>query len=275
MGAHVDFEFKRDFMIDEERLRSIHNIIYDRMDKEYKLKPVYMIYCTDNYVYTTDSIEDILKEENNEFKKITRLKIIPEQNTNNFKFTLEFNSKQTYDIEATTTLKVEGEDRDFVFLFFSDLKTYLISEVNTRRKISLKILGLIRILPLFSILIIPSYFLFDNNVFERDIALNTQDINIKLNYIINNIAIKGFSNYRTLYYLLIPVLILISYSESFSITLNKVISQYLYPSNLFLFGKELTRFNKILDLRSKIIWGEIVTLIISVLASLIVFKLTV
>jgi len=281
MGAHVSFESSHGFIMDEERLRNIHNIIFNRLGKEGNciFKPKYTIYRSDNFVYNTNDIEDILKEENSELKKIIRLKITPEQNIQTFDFALEFRTKTGFSIvgEPNTTLNVEGEDRDLVYLFFSELKKYLTIEVNTKRIISVNTLSFIRYFPMLLLMILPSISVIFNNA-KNDLglknALNSQDIPIKLNYLINQTkGFDAFSSYN-IYFLIIPFLIILSFSDHFEISMNKILSQYLFPSNLFLFGKECSRYNKILDLRSKIIWGIMVALIISILGSIIVWKIT-
>lgn len=282
MGAHVSFESSHGFIMDEERLRNIHDIIFNRLGKEgkdNKFKPKYTIYRSDNFVYNTLDIEDILREENSELKKIIRLKITPEQNIQTFNFALEFKIKTGFSLvgEPNTTLDVEGEDRDLVYLFFSELKKYLTIEVNTKRIITINTLNFIRYIPMLLLMILPSISILLNGT-KNDLglknALNSQDIPIKLNYLINQTkGFNAFSSYN-MYFLLIPFLIILSFSDQFEISMNKILSQYVFPSNLFLLGKECSRYNKILDLRSKIIWGIMVALIISILGSIIVWKIT-
>ena len=148
-------------------LRNIHNIIQSRKHKDFEIKPIYTIYRSDNYVYKTENIEDILKEDNNELNKIIRLKIESKESAEKgqvFSFSLEFDAKQYRTFKRSqsngTLLQVQGEDRDYVFLFSSDLKKYLMSEVNNKRIFRLDSIGIFSIFAyFFNFIYAPSFIL--------------------------------------------------------------------------------------------------------------------
>ncbi|SDI57325.1 hypothetical protein [Desulfosporosinus hippei] len=276
MGAHVEFIFPRGFVIDEERLRKIHSIIQDRLDDKFRIKPKYKIYRSDNFVYTTLNIEDILEEDNSEWQKITRLQIEAENSSDiPFIFKLDFDSK--------TTLTVEGEDRDFVYLFFSDLKTYLTNEVNTKYIFSASVFySVLRNLPLFTVIIIFYRAMKNIKPISNDELkgiMDNKDVILKLNYLIEKDAVSTLSINTTNFNLIIVLMILsmaiIALNDYFGNYFKNMMYKYLLPFNLFLWGKENTRYKKLIDLRSKIIWGVGVALIISVIASLLVWKITI
>jgi hypothetical protein len=55
--------------------------------------------------------------------------------------------------------------------------------------------------------------------------------------------------------------------------LSKMV-KYFFPSNVFLFGKELKRYADIQTLRSRLFWGVIVALLVGIAASLVVWAIT-
>lgn len=273
MGAYVEQKFKKGFIIDEEKLRKIHEIINKRIINLNKpIKPRYTIYRYDSYSYDTNNLEDIIKEENNEWNGIKKLHITVEY-AKEFNFILEFSQ------ENNTRLEIEGNNRDLVYLLLSDLRNYLDNEVNTilnTKRIIIKINK--AILSILSIILMGILFkltLKSNNSLEYDVKeiIKSSDINVKLNYLIE---VKNSESNNLFKYFPLTVVLLLSAILS-SITDNNAImrvADYFYPYNVFLIGKQIDKYKQKKEFRSKILWTVIGGFIISVIAGILVFKFT-
>ena len=73
MAAHVEHEFVRGFVLDEERLRKLTHLIAQHLDPSttggsYEFR----VYRGDAFAYTTPSVEDVLKEDNSDWKRLTK-----------------------------------------------------------------------------------------------------------------------------------------------------------------------------------------------------------
>ncbi len=124
MAAYVEHTFKRGFLLDEERLRKLNSIIQERLAKhDPPLSHTFRIYRADSYSYETQKVDDVTREDNADWQHITRLQIKTEQK-DVFEFKLSFSEDGTF-------LKMVGNDRDDVFLLFSDLREYMENEINT------------------------------------------------------------------------------------------------------------------------------------------------
>lgn len=295
MGAYVDYKFKKGFILDEEKLRKVNEIIITR-EKNLEIKsaivlkplPIFKVYRKDTSTYTTTDIQDIILEENFEFCKIERLKIdlyiprleIPytdqgplarretELDKYIFILTLDFD-------KGTTTLHLEGDNRDYVFLFFSELRQYISEEIDKISKISndaplitstfglfLTVVSLIIVLlsmtqPKFSGMNIQS-------------ALNSTDILQKLNFLLSR---YDFSTSSTAFI----VFIIISFFGMLLIMTSRYwvpdLLREIRPEYQFLFGKEIFRNQRRKSIYDKILWGIIISLIVAVIGGLITWIL--
>ena len=124
MGAHVEHRFTRGFLLDEERLRKLVHIVLERLptDQSPAERLEFKVFRGDAYSYTTSSVEDVLKEDNADWRKITRLDL-RSASEKPVMFSLRFD-------KAGTSLEIDGDDRDVVFVLFSDVREYLREEVN-------------------------------------------------------------------------------------------------------------------------------------------------
>jgi len=278
MAAFIDFELKKGFILDEERIRKLHDILCKRIDEIDKdLKPIYTVYRDDYYTYETEDITDIIKEENCKRNKINELTIKVEKEKS-----IDFNLYLSYD--KRTKLHIEGEDRDIVFLLASDVKDFLKADVHTvinfKQLLSpfYRLIGLIAMAVSTIILFVStkklSYSMVSDSVKE---LINEGSINDKLNYLINcEIETKygSINSYTTIITILLFIsiisLILSIYKKNI---INKCVN-YFFPSYLFLIGNEILRYKKMKELRGKILWTIIVGVIVSVIAGIIVTRIS-
>ena len=101
-----------------------------------------------------------------------------------------------------------------------------------------------------------------------DNILQSTDINEKINFLIERENNKYSNDAK-----IIPIIMTIALS--LMIFRDNIVKFTLYfcPTNLFLFGKEIDRYKKRLDIRSKLFWIIIIGLIISIAGSFIVQKI--
>ncbi|MBU2560306.1 hypothetical protein KKA03_05375 [archaeon] len=263
MGAFVKHKFKKGFCLDEERIRKINDIIIKRIKEiDDTLKPIYNIHRGDGFSYNTSDIQDIINEENLESSLVTRIDVSFKKNKE-IEFQLDFTKNENY-------IFIEGEDRDFVHLLFSDLKNYLSIEVNTIRKFSNKTRSLFMLTPFF--FMIYTLYLFSRE--KQDLpqiqgVLDSQDINIKLNYLIQTQSNESINSFYGAFIAFFIISFLIIFGEEKFIEFYR----YLYPCNIFLFGKEIEKYKNIEKLRDKLVFG-IVTLLIGIIAGYVVLQIT-
>ena len=106
----------------------------------------------------------------------------------------------------------------------------------------------------------------DPNDFE--VALESSDITEKLNFLIEveRIPFAGKFFYWLMLFLLFPLIA--------STDLVHKIWDYLFPSNLFLFGEKKRKHEARIAMMGKIFWGIGVALVVGVVAGFFVWKVT-
>ena len=221
MPAFVEQSFKKGFILDEERLRKLREIIEKRSEPT---TLSYKVYRGDSYSYTTTLIDDVVKEDNEDWRGISRLELIID-NEPQLKFTLQF-SDEGCDLQAT------GENRDNVFLLLSDLRDYIQHEVATVTSIESQgfvatfvvlVLMLLMCVMMFSALKSP-----DQNAANR--VLTSTDVVAKLNFLVQqSVRSKRVDKWLMAMPVTITVAIILFVS-------GDTILKFLLPANLFLFG---------------------------------------
>ncbi|MGZ0167139.1 MAG: hypothetical protein ACKVII_24715, partial [Planctomycetales bacterium] len=117
----AEHSFERGFLLDEARLRKLHEIVDRRLDD--RNSPTYKVYRGDSYSYTTPSLDDVVAEENEDWRQITRLDVLG-VSTDDLDLALTFSRKGA-------ELRLTGDERDAVFLLFSDIREFMHNEVAT------------------------------------------------------------------------------------------------------------------------------------------------
>lgn len=269
MGASVNHTFKKGFFIDEERLRKLNSIINQRIKElgnEYGLS--HKVYRSDSFTYRTEDIQQIIKEDNNDWQKIERLLCLVEGG-DKFDLKLDFHPEETY-------LEIEGEDRDFVFLCYSDLREYLSNEINVRRRFDqgdLRSIANILILSPFIILFFVFYSIVTRTAEPMRVALESTDPLDKLNFLIDR-GVGQSSRYDFGFMLFIVTVLGTLLFREFGVDLVNSLVKRIYPPNIFLFGKEMENENRRRAFIHNVIWGIVVASIIGVATGLIVWRIT-
>ena len=270
MSAYVEHEFEKGFILDEERIRKINDLLGKRLpeDQGYP-KPTYKVYRADSFTYTTLNVQDIIEEENTEWQKIERITV-------SVKAEKRLELELDFDV-GHTALTIEGEDRDLVFLLFSDLRQYLSSVVNIYRRLSprtirssIAVSSFLLLLLGFAVLVLTP------SIPEEAVrlAIGSQDITEKLDFLISR-SVRPVQQYASGGLLLIGVGFALYTGVLFyhPQSSGRIVS-FVSPHDLFLFGKEMDRHTRRLRLRSNIFWVIIVGTVVSLITGLVVWIVT-
>lgn len=265
IGAYANYTFDKGFILNEEKLRKIHDLVSKRIsDTEVK----FTIFREDAYSFETNNIDDIINQD--KWSKIKEISIKLGKDNKNLNLLLDFN-------ESGVNLKIDGESRDIVFILFSDLKDFISKEVcflKTIKTIESSMLYCVLFLFIFAII----YYIFFTNsdipkISNENITnlLESNDTNVKINFIVKQ-YIKENNNTKMNIFYWSPVLlgfVVLFFGDKIAKFFT-----FLYPSNLFLFGKEIDEYKKKIELRKNIFWTVLVALLISIIGSLIVWIIT-
>ncbi len=153
VGTNVVYQNNQGFILDEEKIRKINDIITTHAQSiDQQCKPIYKLILSDistNETFSdeTDDIEKVLKQENSSSRKIVQLSfyINYKKNNENFDFLLIFDN--------STKLKIEGQNRALLYRIYTDLKLYLLREVNFTPKIEVDKVFSWQILPLVLVVV--------------------------------------------------------------------------------------------------------------------------
>jgi len=132
--AFVEHSFRGGFLLDETRLRKLKDIIENRETRVSDSKIIYQVYRGDSYSYETESVDDVVNEDNEDWRRITRLDLriaLPDPEDDDHQGALHFRLSFSY--KEGCELRISADDRDRVFLLFSDLRDYIQNEVTVTR----------------------------------------------------------------------------------------------------------------------------------------------
>lgn len=257
MSAHVDFDFRKGFILDEVRVRKLHELVEIRLQKLPEPAPLrFMVFRGDAFAYETPDVAQVVAEDSSDWRSITRLDLLA-QAKDSIDFHLIFSAKQV-------TLSITGDDRDSVFLLFSDIREYVNNEVLSGRPLSRdvsRILGLGIMFFGMMGLLWSTMSTLEPNKEAAMAALASPDVGEKLNFILLDRISKmpGSSMGAWLAVMLL----------SFFVSLSSVIEslwRFLSPTNLFLFGMRKQVFERKQALKGRALWGILIAFVVSVLA---------
>ena len=246
MPAKIDTEFKRGFILSEENLAKIDDIIRKRLESssnDFSLK--YEVHRTDDALITYQVSSEVIEEENSKRNCINGVTINAKSNGNK----LQLIFRQGSD----TKLVLEAEDRDLALLLTADLKEYLNSEVFVRKFSKLvRLLDSKNFFLFFMLIAFLPLVLFTMFIDQPDsLNLAVATVDEKLNFLVQRESANDALNSRP-YLSFFPIFLILS-----AIFLTSTAS-FLYPTDIFYWGKEVSRFDKQRSLRSKIFWSVFV-----------------
>lgn len=260
MNAHLETIFKKGFLLTEENLIKLDDIIRRRLianDANARLQ--FKVFRVDGMLVEFDTPTAVAAEENSSRNAIKRLEIISDGSS--------YKLKLIFDPKENTDLRIESNDRDLAYLLFSDIKEYLYSEVLRFRSFSFdKALDSKNTIPFLMIpfLLIMFYSMKDSPSPEMITeVLRSTDIASKLNFLIehrtNNQDPNPLKNY---FYVMIGVLFVLFFAGGF---LDRT-----FPRNLFYWGKVAQSHDRLLRIREKLIWGVVIAFVIGIASTVAV-----
>lgn len=258
MQAFFNEKFTNGFILSETELTKICDIIDNRINKKnYSLK--FRIHREDNILIQYDDKYSVLSEENSKINRISRLEIFSENK--------EFNLNLAFDKDDSIKLSISSDDRDIVNLLSSDLRSYLKAEVLTLRSIEIggAFIKKIMMICMIFVSIIMMFMIYEtvnlSNADNISDILSSSDLHTKINYLIT----KKTENTLGISKVTLPLLSGMLALLLIVIPMEKII-KYIFPVNIFYWGREKVRYDKYKEIKKQIIWGIIITFIVSILA---------
>lgn len=267
--AYAHYELSKGYTLDEGRLRKIDEILKTRSKHiEGQSRQTFKVYRSDALVYTTTDLHILLAERNDKSQHIERVTIgLASDDT--FELSLDFDQTGVY-------LDVEGNDRDFVYVIFSDIRNFIEHNASTlnNRDLPFKVTNAlvfafiaVSITPLINITYKMTSF---RPPIRYEDALNSSDVLIKLNYLISRtppIAL-GKNLLFSMSLLLAASAVMIFRRPIY------LLIRYLFPLNIFLIGEEIGHTARRANIRNSIFWVVIVGSTISTITGFFVWFLT-
>lgn len=269
-GCEVNYSFQNGFILGEEQLQTLSSKIKDRYPKE---ELIYKITKSDSYVFQTVDINEIFKEENSNGNFIKKLDMIMD-NGDIINFNLCFEKGED------TSLKITGDNRDKIYLLYNEIKTYVEKEVTTvktflKYDILKGICYIVSILSLLGCMLLMMSSLFHNRVEKAKEVLDSSDLAIKLNYLIEQ-QVSASNDVEEYMYTFIPIAVIAMFLIVIPILLKFLWGKngVLRITDYFLFGKQKNIYDKKVKVKNNIIWTVGVGLVISIIGGFIVYFLT-
>jgi hypothetical protein len=257
MKAYLETTFKKGFLLTEETLIKLDDIIRRRLFPDDHLQTLkYKVFRVDGMLLELDTPAELIAEENSSRNAISRLEI---ESSGVHKIHLVFDPKHAVDLE------IESDDRDLAYLLFSDVKEYLNSEILKFRAFSFDSLISSRgILPGIMMLLLGAMtYAAGMNTTDDEVSkvISTDDLQQKLNFIIEH---RQEASYSRLKY---PMLGFFGFIISLFF-IGPVLDRA-FPRNLFCWGKAAAAHGRLVSIREKWIWGVVIAFVISVLSTVV------
>lgn len=266
MPAVIKENFANGFLLKEENARRIHEIIRKRLSPQAVEGNLQIrVIRKDHVTYTSDDIGVLFKENNSTNDKIERVDFF----INTGKQWDDLHLK--FDHLEGVYFYYEHDDRDLAFLLFSDVKSYINSDVTVLRKVRRKedlnflLMTLMVPIMLFSAAAATMPSLQYTRMAKIDEAIGGSDMMLKINMILELQKSKQFDKVP-LYMFGFMFLYVVGF-----LAVKFLIKKY-YPVNVFCFGKESERYDDIVRQRSNIFWVIGVGMAVSIVATIICAK---
>jgi hypothetical protein len=257
MAAHVSHKFDKGFLIREEHLRRIHEIISKRAELNGDSRALEInVKRADAFSYSTENVDEIVAEDNSDADKIVSITYEINDYEDDFMVWLDFNK------DDGVNLRLNGKDRDQVFLLFSDVKSYIEAEVAKAWKLHRDWVRLAVVMTMMLVLLSAFTYLIspDGKINDLSRAIASTDVQVKLNALLaervrlSNVSAKALG-----------VLFALAAISIFVVPTWFIwTASYLFPSNEFIIGRQLAKYGRRLSLRSNLFWGVVVAAAVGV-----------
>lgn len=268
-GCEANYLFENGFILGEEHMITISSMIKERYSAEELL---YRITKSNSYIFQTSDVKEIFKEENSNANLINKLEIIIDDDNINFYLCFEKGED--------SFLRIIGTDKDKIFLLYNEVKTYVEKEVAIvktflRYDMVQSISSTISMVLLLGCLFFSLTEVNHVNTGGIESALNSSDVLVKLNYIINQQSENklGISKYS---YSLIPIMFI-----SLLLMFLPRLLMFFWGkkgvfriTDYFLVGKQKNVYDKKIKIKNNIIWTVGIGFLVSIVAGLLVYIFT-
>jgi len=261
------------FLVDEIRITKLADLMKKRFPEPDKAIVRYFVRRKDAATFDTRNVAEIFSESNYGSILITNLAMrILDLGNSGFTVAITFSQ-----ILRPITLEVEGPDRELVSLIAGDIKEYIHSEVITKPFHTRWLFIPVLVIGEYLALAIMRYW----QAHWRELpgakglgiadALKSSDLAVKLDYLIQRDQYTGFdiSFIVTATLLAVATLFLSGHLFVFNPQWNIVA-----PSNMFLIGKETTRYERLIKVRDHLFWGVIIAAVVCLITGFAVWLLT-
>lgn len=275
--ARIDFDFKKGFLLEEDDILKINEIIKSRFNNLPKSILKYRIRRSDLNEYITDNLDVVLKEENCNGQEIVSFTFLAESDTTGkvYEYDYEYCLSVSFSKKEGTNLNISGIDRDLVFLLKSDLKNYLDNNVNKgfviNNKSEFKSKSILALMLLIMLTLVSFLFSISSPETNIEDILKSLDVNEKLNYIIqksHDLSSKRINIYPYYTTGILGLSMLLIFFD----LIPKIIT-FLFPSNIFYIGKYMKIYDRKISFRNNIFWVVGIGLIVGIVASLVANRL--
>jgi len=260
-GSSAKHVFTKGFIIESNHLQTIESMIRERFQG---CIISYEVTFNNSNVYTTGLLDDVVSEENSTTKNITKLEISATIEN-------EFSLKINFEKDEKIKLSMTGENRDLTFLLFNQMKTYIDNEIAIVRRWKHSSDMYFFVVTITLIFVVVAFLgpMIQSEIRSVDITgvLATDDLGEKLNFLIEYQITSGQHDF-TFPLILSGIAVSVLILSGIAIRFVRPISDY------FLIGKEISKYEKKVETRQRVIWGIVVTTIISVAGGIVVFFIT-
>jgi dolichol kinase len=260
------------FLLNETGLRKVIELIATRLNKgEADPRIQYELTRQDRSEYKTKSIEEVLSDRNTGPTRLQNLKVYVNFGGVGTRVALFFDVRKE---NVPVFFSITGDDREMVMLLGADLREYIVSEIIVKRKpirwIAIPLAIIWYYLMRFFITL-PQPRPASPALPSASEILKNPDLAAKLNYLIQR---QQADSGGSLFDGLVAVLFLAGIVTALWILVANPQWKYIVPGNLFLIGKERERYDRLIDIRDKVVWGVIVAFIVGIVAGVIVWRTT-
>lgn len=259
MNAHLETSLKRGFLLTEESLIKLNDIVRKRLGAaDPTAKLLFKVFRADGMLVEFESASSVAAEENSSRNAIKRVEIL--SSTDAYKLSLKF------DVKENTSLEIEANDRDLAYLLASDIKDYVHSEVLKFRSFTFDTALSSR--NVFPFVMLPLMFISLSSIKDSpapDLVASiiaTSDVQAKLNFLIEARTSQDAGVFK--WYLAGIFALLISLFFVGSL-LDRA-----YPRNIFYWGKQASTYDRLLRLREKVVWGIVIAFVIGIASTIAV-----